>query len=139
MWRIELLAFRITLLSLALLLPSCDSGNGPSVTTERVIAEVNAPTSVTVNENFQVTGTAFGERTDNSSVPVDSIKLFFQDALTGSSFDGAALTVDIDSSMTSIGTMSVRVEAWKTAEGERLSDEAVQDIKVITAPPQTLY
>jgi hypothetical protein len=109
------------------------------VTTERVITEVNAPTSVTVNENFQVTGTAFGERTDNSSVPVDSIKLFFQDALTGSSFDGAALTVDIDSSMTSIGTMSVRVEAWKTAEGERLSGEAVQDIKVITAPPQTLY
>lgn len=139
MWRIELLASRIALLSLALLLPSCDSGNGPSVTTERIIAEVDAPTSVMTNENFQVTGTAYGERTDNSSVPVDSIKLFFQDTLTGSSLGGGALTVDIDSSMTSIGTMSVRVEAWKTVEGERLSGEAVQDIKVIAAPPQTSY
>lgn len=135
MRHVEMYASGIVLLGLALVISGCDSGSGPSLATERVIAEVEAPTSVMTNESFQVMGRAFGEKTNGSRVPVDSVKLFVEGTLTGNSPGGSALTIDIDSSMTSVGKVNVMVRAWKTAQGERLSDETSQDIKVLESSP----
>lgn len=131
----KLLTFSIPIFGLAVLLVGCDSGTGTSPTTESVVAEIDAPVSVMADESFRVTGSAYGKRTDDSRVPVDSIKLFFEGELMGSSLSGSAVITEIDSSMTSVGRVDVKVKAWKTVEEERLSDVVSQKIKVLEAPP----
>ncbi|MFB6277962.1 MAG: hypothetical protein ABEK75_00495 [Salinibacter sp.] len=131
----ELLISGIVLFGLAVLPVGCDSGSSNSPTTESVVAEIRVPVSVFADESFQVTGNAYGKRTDDSRAPVDSIKLFFEGELMEASLGGSAVITEIDSSMISVGRVNVSVKAWKTVEEDRLSDEVSQKIKVLEAPP----